>query len=170
MYVKSFVQCILTYLTLKPSLSIQGSWPNILAHLGADKQEDIRRVPEPAALVSPPNSDKPTSTRPLHFHHYTVWWRSDPKNKREEEVSIKKTFDQLEVLWLQLSTFFHNRWIWQFFSGHREIYNKARICISKNKFKIVLNNWFLHLFITSAASELGALISHNSALNTNCWH
>lgn len=118
MYVKSFVQCILTYLTLKPSLSIQGLWPNILAHLRADKQEDIRRVPEPAALVSPPNSDKPTSTRPLHFHHYTVWWRSDPKNKREEEVSIKKTFDQLEVLCLQLSTFFHNRWIWHFFSGH----------------------------------------------------
>lgn len=35
--------------------------------LADSRRTDVRRVPEPAELVSPPDSDKPTSTPPLHY-------------------------------------------------------------------------------------------------------
>lgn len=40
----------------------QASWS-----IMGGQQEDVRRVPEPAELVSPPDSDRPTWTPPLRY-------------------------------------------------------------------------------------------------------
>ncbi len=73
-----FCPCILSHLnsaygrTWPRSLwQVFKVWDQTSWSIAGGQQQDVRRVPEPAELVSPPDSDKPTWTPPQRYRRYT---------------------------------------------------------------------------------------------------